>query len=139
MAHYFEEVLNVSEKEATEMAKFTKGYSYAFQVIGYLKFENQGQSLKELVRKFDEYMEEYSYEKIWSELSAKDREIVALLINSEKGSLKVKEIKEKTNLTNQSFPTYKRRLAGSGVIAVDTYGTCELALPRFKEIAANWI
>ncbi len=139
MAHYFEEVLNISETEATEMAKFTRGYSYAFQVIGYLKFENPDMPLKELSRSFDEYMEEYSYEKIWSELSIKDREIVTLLINSENGSLRVKDIKQMTNLTDQSFPTYKRRLSGSGIISVDTYGYCELALPRFKEIALHWI
>ena len=139
MSHYFEEVLEITEKEALEMAKFTKGYSYAFQVIGYLKYENKSKSLKELTRQFDEYMEEYSYEKIWSELSIKDREIVELLINSQEGKMTVKDIKNMTNLTSQSFPTYKRRLAGSGVISVDTYGYCELALPRFKEIAINWL
>ncbi len=139
MAHYFEDVLEISAEEATEMAKFTRGYSYAFQVIGYLKFENKDMPLDKLSRMFDEYMEEYSYEKIWSELSNKDREIVSLLVSSETGSLRVKDIKERAHLTDQSFPTYKRRLTGSGVIAVNTYGYCELSLPRFKEIAINWI
>jgi predicted AAA+ superfamily ATPase len=139
MAHYFEDTLGVTEEEAKTMAIFTKGYSYAFQVLGYLKYENKEKKLEAIVRQFDEYMEEYSYEKIWSELSNREREIVSLLAHSESGKMKVKEIKEQTGLTDQSFPTYKKRLAGSGVILVNTYGYCELALPRFKEIVINWL
>ena len=63
---------------------------------------------------------------------------MAVLVGSETGRMKVKEIKELTGLTDQSFPTYRKRLKGSGGISVDDYGYCELALPRFKEIVTRW-
>lgn len=138
MSNDYKETLNITGEEADEMARVTKGYSYAFQVMGYLKYEEQHKPLERLLPKFDEVMEEYSYEKIWSELSEKDKEIVMLLVHSETGRMKVKDIKDMTGLTDQSFPTYRRRLKGSGVISVNDYGYCELALPRFKEIVTRW-
>ncbi len=83
-------------------------------------------------------MEEYVYEKIWAELTAREKDVVQILVRSDTGRMRVKEIKEKTGLTDQSFPTYRKRLRGSGVISVSDYGYCELALPRFKEIVSRW-
>ncbi len=134
MSNSFEETLGISQNEADEMAKMTMGYSYAFQVIGYLKYEDSNKSLDELLPRFDEIMEEYSYSKIWEELTERERQIVRILFKSETGRMRVKEIKEKSGITDQSFPVYKKRLGGSGVISVGEYGYCELALPRFREI-----
>ena len=39
--------LQLTDKEAGEMALFTKGYSYAFQVLGYLCFCT-GKNYKEI-------------------------------------------------------------------------------------------
>lgn len=137
MSNSFMEKLDIPQTEADEMARLTKGYSYAFQVIGYLKYENKRKRLDELLPKFDEIMDEYSYSKIWNELTGREREVVEALFASEEGRMKVKEIKDATGLTDQSFPTYRRRLGGSGVISISEYGYCELALPRFKEIVSR--
>lgn len=55
------------------MASLTKGYAYAYQVLGYLYWrynveEERSLSLDDLLSYYDSYLEEYSYEKIWSEL-----------------------------------------------------------------------
>ena len=138
MSNDYAENLGIDKEEADAMARLTKGYSYAFQVLGYLKYENQKKPFSDLINRFDETMEEYVYEKIWAELTAREKDVVRTLARSETGRLRVKEIKEKTGLTDQSFPTYRKRLRGSGVISVSDYGYCELALPRFKEIISRW-
>ena len=46
------------------MARFTKGYPYAFQTLGYLKWENNF-PLEKLEPEFDSMMEDFVYEKIW--------------------------------------------------------------------------
>ena len=47
------------------MAKLTKGYPFAFQILGYLKWETND-ALEKLLPKFDEELIIYAYEKIWS-------------------------------------------------------------------------
>ena len=138
MSNDYAGTLNIERDEADAMARLTKGYSYAFQVMGFLKYDNPGRSYEELLPLFDEIMEEHCYEKIWAELTGREKEVVRLLINSEGGRMRVKDIKAQTGLTDQSFPTYRRRLRGSGVISVSDYGYCELALPRFKDIVSRW-
>ena len=136
MANNYREVFDITEYEALEMAKFTMGYSYAFQVLGYLKFR-MNTPLQDLIPMFDEIMEEYVYEKIWEELSARDREIAVLL--AKKGKMKVQDILNQTGLTSSSFSTYRRRLSKGGIISVQEYGYCELCLPRFREIILTFL
>ena len=60
MANDYRKMLDVSDSEAKEMARFTRGYSYAFQVLGYLKYKYD-KPLEELIPEFDEILEEYGY------------------------------------------------------------------------------
>ena len=54
--------------EALQMAKETKGYPFAFQVLGYLCWRNEAE-WTEVLPEYSQYLEEYVYEKLWSELS----------------------------------------------------------------------
>ena len=135
MSRNYMEVFKIPMEEADRMAEFTKGYSYAFQVLGYIRY-NRNVPLEELIPEFDEIMSEYSYEKIWEELSAKDREVVRLLAAN--GRMKVKDIQEMTGMSSGSFSTYRQRLGRGGIISVKEYGYCEIMLPRFAEIVNRW-
>ena len=135
MANNYKDIFDISDKEANEMAKFTMGYSYAFQVLGYLKFK-YNEPLDRLIPRFDEIMEEYAYEKIWSELSPTDKKIVKILAKN--GAMKVRDIIQKTGLSSASFSTYRRRLGKGGIISTEEYGYCELCLPRFSQIVNSW-
>jgi hypothetical protein len=135
MANDYKKVLGINDQEAKEMARFTMGYSYAFQVLGYLRYKDD-RPLPDLIPRFDEIMEEYSYEKIWSELSARDRDIVHLLAKN--GKMKVEEILKETGMSSSSFSTYRRRLGKGGIISTEEYGYCDLCLPRFREIISAW-
>ncbi len=136
MANNYSDVFSITSEEALKMAKFTKGYSYAFQVLGYLKFKRQV-PFEMLIPEFDEIMEEYVYEKIWSELSSKDREVI-MVIAKKGGKMRTKDIISETGLTSSSFSTYRRRLGRGGIVSTEEYGFCEICLPRFKEIVSSW-
>ena len=136
MANNYSEVFKITSEEALKMAKFTMGYSYAFQVLGYLRFKRQV-PYELLIPEFDEIMEEYVYEKIWSELSGKDREVITVIAQNG-GKMKTQDIIKKTGLSSSSFSTYRRRLGRGGIVSTEEYGLCEICLPRFKEIVLSW-
>ena len=136
MSNNYQKNIDISAEEADEMARLTKGYSYAFQVLGYLRCK-YCRPLEEIIPEFDEMLERYCYEKIWSELTEREKEIMRLLVNSETGRLRAREIKEHTGLTDQSYPVYRKSLSMNGIIIAKDYGYIEIALPRFKEIISR--
>ena len=110
----YRSVFDISPSEAVEMAKLTKGYPFAFQILA----------------KFDEELIIYAYEKIWSELSELDRKIV-YVISTE--VYKTGEIREKLSISPQLLNTYRKRLMERGVVNGSVRGELTLALPRFEE------
>ena len=125
----YRSVFDISPSEAVEMAKLTKGYPFAFQILGYLKWETND-DLEKLLPKFDEELIIYAYEKIWSELSELDRKIVYVIST---GVYKTWEIREKLSISPQLLNTYRKRLMERGVVNGSVRGKLTLALPRFEE------
>lgn len=130
IANNYSKNLGISITVATEMAKLTNGYSFAFQVLGYLTWENKG-NYKEVLGTYQQYLEDYVYTKVWSELSVKDKEVCIAIANSSTG--RILEIRDSLNMTNSQFNPYRDRLKKRGVIDGDTYGYVSFALPLFKE------
>lgn len=122
-------LLGVNEKTAIEMSKIVKGYSFGYQVLGFLCWE-QKKTWKEVLLKFDAYMEEYVYEKIWAELSEKDKRVIEAM---SEGVQKVSEVREKLNMDSNNFTVYRDRLIRQGIIRAKGQGYIELTLPRFIE------
>lgn len=125
----YRSVFDISPSKAVEMAKLTKGYPFAFQILGYLKWETND-DLEKLLPKFDEELIVYAYEKIWSELSELDRKIVYVIST---GVYKTSEIREKLSIFPQLLNTYRKRLMECGVVNGSVRGELTLALPRFEE------
>ncbi|MCR4690255.1 MAG: ATP-binding protein [Lachnospiraceae bacterium] len=135
MAEEYRKNLELPLSDASEMAKLTKGYSFAFQMLGYLYWdEREKKSLPEILPEYDHALREYAYDKIWSELSATDQEVVCAM--AEKETMQVKEIREKLDMTSQKFSVYRDRLERKGVIDTSVYGSISLILPRFQEFVA---
>ena len=126
--------LKISEEAAVRLAKATKGYSFAFQVVGYYAWE-QRDHLDHALIDAKEYLFEFAYQKIWSELSGKDRELVLAVFQSETGE--VSRVREIMNWTSNQFNPYRDRLLKSGVISSPQTGYVELALPWFGEYACS--
>ena len=114
------------------MAALTRGYPFAFQVLGYLYWEHRDtKTVQEILPEYDQYLEEYVYSKIWSEMSEKDKEIMQNL--AESGEIKVKDLREQLEMSSEQFSVYRERLKRKGVIDTRKYGKISMALPRFED------
>ncbi len=129
MTAQYKKILGVDDEQAGKMAGITKGYSYAYQVLGYLMWENKGCDIEDVLPEFDQYMEEYVYDKIWSELSAKDKLVVTGIAKCASG--KVTDIRMEIGMSTQEFSVYRDRLKKKGLIYVYEYGAVQFVLPRF--------
>lgn len=129
--HYMD-IFNLDRNMAEKMTVLTKGYPFAFQVLGYLYWENRAEkTLEEILPEYDQYLAEYVYEKIWSELSELDKMILTEI--SESGESRVKNLRERLEMKSELFSVYRDRLKRKGVIDTREYGKISLALPRFDE------
>ena len=130
----YKETLGVEEDQAIRLASATKGYSFAFQTIGYFMWENP-QDRKKAMKDAQEYLIEFAYRKIWSELSGKDREVVCAIAQVPSGE--IHEIRKLLNYTSNQFNPYRDRLIKAGVITGMEIGFVEIALPWFGEFALS--
>ena len=136
MAANYEKNIGLSAEESLSMAKLTKGYSFAFQVLGHLLYDADG-DYSQLIPQFRQHLEDMSYEKIWSELSDKDREIMTALAQTESG--KNSDIMKITGLKYNEFNPYRRRLIQKGVVDGSRRGYLQFTLPFFKEFILSVI
>ena len=126
------DIFKIEITQAEKMTELTKGYPFAFQVLGYHYWEYRAdKKLEEILPEYDQYLDEYVYSKIWSELSMQDKEILTVI--SVTGETRVKNIRESLNMNSNLFSVYRERLKRKGVVDTREYGRMSLALPRFDE------
>lgn len=135
IANSYEKVLKVDHQRANELSKMTNGYAFAYQVLGYILFENKDMKHQELLNRYDSYLNERSYKKIWVELTTKEKEVVKAI---SKGKTKIKDIREYTKMGSSEMSTYRQRLNTKGIVDASQYGSLSFTLPRFGEIVSEW-
>ncbi|MBQ9361270.1 MAG: AAA family ATPase [Lachnospiraceae bacterium] len=126
----YQKIFNISENDAAEMGMATKGYAFAYQVLGYIRWENRSKKLEKLFPEYDQYLEEFVYDKIWSEMSAKDIQVITAI--ADYNEVKVKELLTELKMSSSLFSTYRGRLNKKGLIDTSRYGYVSLTLPRFS-------
>lgn len=128
--------LGVDKRKGEELARATKGYAFAFQLLGYLLFRSEERSLSEdILQEYDENLASYVYEKIWAGCSENDKRLL-LAFPSDEGA-ETKEILAGSKLSKDSFSTYRSRLLKKGIIVSLGWGRLMLALPRFREFMSG--
>lgn len=132
MMNQYKQTFVCEPKEAQKMALFTKGYSYAFQVLGYIMWD-KGCTLEEAIPYFDERMSEYCYDKIWEDLPESEKRFVSLLSCAKGNKLKAKDIISKMETTQKAYSVFRDRLVKKGVVDGSEHGSVSLALPRFGD------
>ena len=134
----YQELLNITKEEALILAKETKGYAYAYQVLGHLVFEKKNPIVDDsLYAKYDQYLEEYVYEKMYSELSSNDKKILKAFESDSVNS--VENLLNKSKMKKNVFSVYRDRLIKRGIIESPEYGKLSLKLPRFYEFLERQI
>ncbi len=126
----YKKTFDIDDASALRMAKMTRGYSFAFQVLGYFTWENGGQ-MEEILDDYRQYLEDYVYDKIWSELSKGDRRIVYGIARS--GNGKISDIREILGIDTNQFNPYRKRLIKKGILTGDERGYVCFVLPVFEQ------
>ena len=126
MCDVYENTLTLSHEESLKLAKETKGYSFAFQVIGYFCFKYKG-NYERAKREICQYLDDYVYDKIWLELPEKEKQIMITIAVDKINE--VASIKDKTGFKSNEFSVYRDRLLKKGILESHSRGNLEIALP----------
>lgn len=130
----YKSIFNLDEGAALKMAKLTKGYPFAFQVLGYLTWNKNG-DFESVLDEYQQYLEEFVYEKLWSELSAKDKMILNGMATAKDN--KIITIREQLNIDTNNFNPYRKRLIKKGLINGDEHGVLKFTLPLFENFVRS--
>ena len=134
IAQRYKKVFSLDDRKAEQMAGLTKGYPFAFQVMGYFTWEVGG-NYEAILDDYRQYLEEYVYEKIWSELSREDRRVAYAVASSPTG--KISEIREQLDMDTNHFTPYRTRLIRKGILEGDVRGYVHFVLPLFEDFVKS--
>lgn len=134
IAMRYKATFELTDDEAREMAALTMGYSFAFQVLGYFTYIYKG-DYQAAIPETRQYLEEYVYDKIWSELSQNDKKVVCAIASVQSG--RIKDVREKLDMESNEFSPYKMRLLKKGIVDGNQRGYVALTLPFFREFALD--
>ncbi len=130
MTDNYQNVLNLDREKALDLAKKTKGYSFAFQVLGHFVWKYEG-DVERAMPEFKQYLDDYVYDKIWMGLSREDKRVLYGMASVQDD--RVKTIRDYLNMETNSFNPYRKRLIRKGLVDGSEYGTLRFALPLFEQ------
>ncbi|MBR6071288.1 MAG: ArsR family transcriptional regulator [Acholeplasmatales bacterium] len=127
----YQEIFDITKEKAMELAKITKGYAFAYQLLGYILFKNNKKEVDQKVYdEFDELLENRVYAKIWKSITNKEKEILKLVSLNKNTN---QEILSELNMSQGTLSVYKKRLEKMGIIDTKDRGIIAMKLPRFSE------
>ncbi len=127
-------LLDAGKEDAVRLAQFTKGYAYAYQVLGEICFKAERTVIDgKILDSFDDTMAP-QYDLIWGTLTEAEKELVRIIVT---GSGSVKEIKEKMEKPS-GFASLRDRLIKKHLLLAEQRGTVSIPLPRFREYVDLW-
>ncbi len=134
----YEKTLGITLEEAEKLAFITRGYAFAYQVLGKYMWDSGKKKLSEdVLRKLDDVLSEKVYKKIWSELTPKDKWFLSFIVK--KDTMPVNELLEMTKQKHSDWSIPRARLKEKGIIDVENRGYISITLPRFKEFVEEQV
>lgn len=130
IAENYKDIFQLDHDAALLMAKETKGYPFAYQVMGYLCWKEE-KVWQEILPEYSQYLEDFVYEKLWSELSGQDKKILSAMAKTD--NFKVEAIRKSAGVASNTFSVYRDRLLKKGLVTSPEYGFLEFSLPKFRE------
>jgi len=138
IASSYKRVFDLDDEASLSMARLTNGYSFAFQVLGYFTWENNCIFDDSVFDLYKQYLDDYVYEKIWSELTRTDRKILYALAQTPSG--RVSDVRELAGMTTNNFNPYRQKLIKKGLLNGDEWGYIRFVLPLFdRYVLENYI
>lgn len=130
VAANYSQTFGVDRTRALEMARHTNGYSFAFQLLGYLVWERGGLS-EQVLDEYKSQLFDLSYDKVWNELSPGDRRVAYGIASATSSS--VHDIRDVLGLESNQLSPYRRRLMRKGIVDGSQRGRLTFSLPYFDE------
>ena len=131
---------NIEPNILSKMAIMTKGYSYAFQLLGYLVWKEAQENkiinqdlINHILPEYLLELDQNAYTKIFDSLSRQDKNFLYAMAQSDKNRVQIKEIRERMERPSNFVANYRRRLLDDQVIEASNYGEVTFILPYFKE------
>lgn len=134
IAEKYRHFLGVSDDEAARLAKFVKGYAYAYQVLGSLYFTRSNETEEEIIQEFEKILFQDSYDLIWKSLTSSEKDFVKVILNS---TGEIKDIKQKMK-NSSNLSVLRDRLIKKHIVNARERGLLSIELPRFKEYVSRW-
>lgn len=133
ISNEYQQIFNLPDPEAIKLAKLTKGYPYAFQLLGYLKWEHPELNELDLLNEFDANIQEYVYHKLWSEIMFNDQKVLIAMvkIQGNHAECRIKDLREELHYSSSLMSGCRDRLKKKGLVNTDHYGYLSFTLPRF--------
>ena len=135
IASRYKGLFHLEEEDAYGMARLTKGYAFAFQVLGYLTYRSEKRQYRDVLPEYRQYLDDFVYEKLWSELSEKDKEVARGIAETKTGNSA--DIREYLGISSNTLSQYRRRLIKKGLVSGDEYGKLQFTLPLFNEFVKD--
>ena len=127
----YEDALGIDSETALKMARESKGYPYAFQLIGYFTWKNRCRYTDEVRKEWRVRLSDHAYDIMWERLSEKDRLVAYGIAKSL--THRTAEVREILKLSTNEFNPYRKRLIKKGLAAGDSWGVITFTLPYFDE------
>ena len=126
----YQNTFDIDEITSIKLAKATKGYALAYQILGDILYRNNEKTLtSKVLKEYDVKLNDWSYEIIWSELSECEKNVLNLI---EEGNLSNKDLMDKLKISKGNLAIYKKKLSDEGLINTSERGRVSFSLPRFE-------
>ena len=131
----YKRIFSLDNEETMELTKFTKGYAFAYQLLGNVLYESKDKKLTEaIISEFDELIYDRAYSIIYSELSNAEKDIIKAAVIDPSNE----RVMKAAHISSSQLSIYKKRLCLKGIL-VSGKERVVFALPRFKEIVTLMI
>ena len=136
ITYMYEKLLGLDSKEAKRMESISKGYAYAYQVLGTLYFNKKdGETIEDIMPEFERIMFKDTYDLIWKSLTKGEKEVVRCIFKTQDG--RAEDIKALMK-NPASYSVYRNRLMNKHLVNGDTRGYLSIGLPMFDKFVEIW-
>ena len=132
----YQKLLKVDALEAKKLEEETKGYAYAYQVLGSLYFvKAKEETIDDLIPEYERILFRDSYDLVWKSLSKGEKEVIRCICRSKDG--KAENIKNLMK-NKSTYPVYRSRLLNKHIVDAEERGYIKIRLPRFERFVEIW-
>lgn len=128
----------ISEQTLLTITKLTRGYAYAFQLLGYYLWEHSddaigNDTIQEILPLYQTDLYRNAYVKMYQGLSQTEQKFLSAMAESGKEDVPVSEISKKMSRPGNYISIYRKRLLDTQLITSPRRGYLRFTLPFFKE------